>query len=194
MATTRKPPQIVIALLALFCLAMVATTATAKDIEWKNKKLEFVDYNGKKCLRAEGYYFNSSGGRVITGINTISFTWQESRNGETRDGSVSFEDPPFHETRLRPGETLLFAGPRLLSVRDAQGNAYGEHALRAFLASNDKPPQALASALFKNLCAHADGQPQEDLTFFALRWTGKSGGGYSACSGASAASGCGGRL
>jgi len=99
-----------------------------------------------------------------------------------------------HETRLRPGETLLFAGPRLLSVRDAQGNAYGEHALRAFLASNDKPPQALASALFKSLCAHADGQPQEDLTFFALRWTGKSGGGYSACSGASAASGCGGRL
>jgi hypothetical protein len=103
MATTRKPPQIVIALLALFCLAMVATTATAKDIEWKNKKLEFVDYNGKKCLRAEGYYFNSSGGRVITGINTISFTWQESRNGETRDGSVSFEDPPFHD-QLAPGE------------------------------------------------------------------------------------------
>ena len=105
MTTTRKPPQIIIALLALFCLAMVATTATAKDIEWKNKKLEFVDYNGKKCLRAEGYYFNSSGGRVITGINAISFTWKETRNGETRDGSATFDDPPFH-ARQNPFDVL----------------------------------------------------------------------------------------
>jgi len=81
-----------------------------------------------------------------------------------------------HETRLRPGETLFFAGPRLLSVRDGEGKAYGEHALRAFLASNGKRPEALTRDLFTNLCGHVGGQPQEDLTFFALRWAGNGGG------------------
>lgn len=77
-----------------------------------------------------------------------------------------------HETLLRPGETLFFSGPRLLSVRNAEGKAYGEHALRAFLAHSDKRPDALTTTLFMNLCEHAGQPPQEDLTFFALRWKG----------------------
>lgn len=81
-----------------------------------------------------------------------------------------------HETRLRPGETLFFAGPRLLSLQNARGTAYGEHALRAFLAANDCPPLELTRALFANLCEHVGGPPLEDLTFFALRWKGKSDG------------------
>lgn len=77
-----------------------------------------------------------------------------------------------YETRLRAGETLLFTGPRLLSVQDAQGKAYGEHALRVFLARNHMPPAALTKALFRALCEHAGQPPQDDLTFFALRWQG----------------------
>lgn len=103
MLITLPGKKSIIALLSLFCVVMLATAALADDIQWKNKQLEFVDYNGKKCLRAEGYYFNSSGGRVITGINTISFSWKATIDGETRDGSVSFEDPPFHD-QLAPGE------------------------------------------------------------------------------------------
>lgn len=82
-----------------------------------------------------------------------------------------------YETRLRPGETLFFAGPRVLSVQNAQGSAYGEQALRAFLAGNDMPPDALTQAFFADLCGHAGGPPQDDLTFFALRWRGFAGDG-----------------
>jgi len=80
-----------------------------------------------------------------------------------------------YETRLRPGETLFFAGPRLLSVQDEQGTTYGEQALRAFLADNNRSPNALVRELFSALCTHAGGPPQEDLTFFALRWKGWAG-------------------
>ena len=103
MSVTSPPKKIIIMLLSLFCLMMISTAASAQDVEWKNKKLEFVDHDGKKCLRAEGSYLNTSGGRVLTAISRISFAWQETRNGQTQDGSASFEDPPFHD-QLAPGE------------------------------------------------------------------------------------------
>ncbi len=121
MLLTKPPKHIAIMLLSLFCLALLATPALAKDIVWKNKKLEFVDYKGKKCLRAEGYYFNSSGGRVLTGINTISFAWKETRNGETRDGSVTFDDPPFHD-QLAPGEKSRTSSFRICRFGPSNGS------------------------------------------------------------------------
>lgn len=74
--------------------------------------------------------------------------------------------------RLRPGETLLFAGPRVLSVPDARDRAYGEGALRHFLAGNTDAPEALVRALYARIRTHAGGPPQDDLTFFAVRWRG----------------------
>lgn len=79
---------------------------------------------------------------------------------------------PEREIRLRPGETLLFTGPRLLSVQDPQGRGYGEYALRRFLAENAKAPADLVHALYAQLRQHAGGPPQDDLTFFAVRWQG----------------------
>lgn len=77
---------------------------------------------------------------------------------------------PEHEIRLRPGETLLFTGPRLLSVSDALGRFYDEQALRHFLAGNTAAPADLVRSLYDALRTHAGGPPQDDLTFFAVRW------------------------
>lgn len=79
---------------------------------------------------------------------------------------------PERETRLRPGEMLLFAGPRLLSVRNAAGTAYGEQALRRFLAGCNQAPAALLRGLYAELRGHAGGPPRDDLTFFVVRWRG----------------------
>jgi len=85
------------------------------------------------------------------------------------------ETYPEREIRLRPGETLLFAGPRLLSVPDARGRAYGEGALRRFLADKTAGPARLVRALYAEIRRHAGGPPKDDLTFFAVRWRGKGG-------------------
>lgn len=82
------------------------------------------------------------------------------------------ETYPEREIRLRRGETLLFAGPRLLSVTDALGRSYGERALRRFLAGNTDAPADLVRALYARIRQHAGGPPQDDLTFFAVRWRG----------------------
>jgi len=82
------------------------------------------------------------------------------------------ETYPEREIRLRPGESLLFVGPRLLSVQDAQGRGYGEEALRCFLARNTEAPTGLVRALYAQIRDHAGGPPQDDLTFFAVCWRG----------------------
>ena len=86
------------------------------------------------------------------------------------------ETYPEREIRLRPGETLLFIGPRLFSVQDAQGHGYGEQALRRFLAGNTQAPTDLVRALYARLREHAGGAPQDDLTFCAVRWRGNDAG------------------
>lgn len=90
------------------------------------------------------------------------------------------ETYPEHEVVLRPGETLLFVGQRLLSVQDAPGRGYGEQALRRFLAGNTDAPTELVRALYARLRHHAGQPPQEDLTFFAVRWRGNAAGAYGA--------------
>lgn len=121
MSVTSPPKKIIVLLLSLFCLMMVSTAATAQDVVWKNQKLEFVDYDGKKCLRAEGYYLNTSGGRVLTAISRISFAWQETRNGQTQDGSVSFDDPTFHD-QLAPGEKSRTSSFRICRFGPSNGS------------------------------------------------------------------------
>ncbi len=79
------------------------------------------------------------------------------------------------ETRLCSGESLLFASQRLLSVPDPSGRAYGEDALRAFLAAADGPPEKLLHGLLENVRAHAGGPPRDDLVLFAVRWEATSG-------------------
>lgn len=85
-------------------------------------------------------------------------------------GIRNAERYPERETCLRPGETLFFSGPRLFSVQNADGQAYGEETFRHFLADCDEPPAALLHALYAALRRHAGGPPQDDLTFFAVRW------------------------
>jgi sigma-B regulation protein RsbU (phosphoserine phosphatase) len=80
---------------------------------------------------------------------------------------------PEREIHLRPGETLFFSGPRLLSVQDAAGRDFGEGALRRFLAENAEAPTSLVRSLYTRLRNHAGGPPRDDLTFFAVRWRGE---------------------
>ncbi len=76
------------------------------------------------------------------------------------------------EIQLRPGEMLFFTGQRLLSTPNTQGQAYGEDALQQFLANRSEPLPEVLRALYTQLRQHADGPPQDDLTYFAVRWRG----------------------
>lgn len=74
------------------------------------------------------------------------------------------------EIRLKPGELLLFACQRLLSVPNPEGRGYGEDALRRVLTACASSPQDVLRELLADVRKHADGPPQDDLVLFALRW------------------------
>ncbi len=95
------------------------------------------------------------------------------------------------EVLLSPGESLLFAGQRLLSLTglyeqenllkpDAQdgyaraqgekGHEYTEEHVRKFLQNRTEPLEELLPLLYADICHTLGKAPQDDLTFFAIRW------------------------
>jgi len=92
-------------MLTLFSFAMLPGSSWAKNVKWVSKKLEFVTDKGRSCLKISGYYENTSDARVITGINKITFTWKQMKEGDAAPSSkeTTFENPPFPKP-LKPGE------------------------------------------------------------------------------------------
>lgn len=72
--------------------------------------------------------------------------------------------------QLAPGETLLFAGQRLLSQVGVEGSLYTEWRLRQFLQNRTEPLPELLRMLYGDIRATLGEAPQDDLTFFAIRW------------------------
>lgn len=71
---------------------------------------------------------------------------------------------------LAPGEALLFAGQRLLSQVGVEGSLYTEWRLRQFLQNRTEPLPELLRMLYGDIRATLGEAPQDDLTFFAIRW------------------------
>ena len=74
--------------------------------------------------------------------------------------------------QLAPGESLLFAGQRLLSMVGAEGGLYTEVRLRQFLQTHAEPLPELLRLLYGDIRDALGGAPQDDLTFFSIRWRG----------------------
>lgn len=72
--------------------------------------------------------------------------------------------------QLAPGEALLFAGQRLLSQVGVEGSLYTEWRLRQFLQNRTEPLPELLRMLYGDIRATLGEAPQDDLTFFAIRW------------------------
>jgi sigma-B regulation protein RsbU (phosphoserine phosphatase) len=135
---------------------------------------------------------------VLAGIldmNTGCFSWASAgQRPPLRIGDGSVRELPWShdvpvalvqnaryrnlETRLRAGDTLLFATDGLGVALSQTGEAYGEARLFAFLRDFDAIPQhhgcaKLLRAMHDDVMRHAAPlRPQDDIALLAARWAG----------------------
>lgn len=73
------------------------------------------------------------------------------------------------ETRLAVGESLLFAGQRLLSLSGETEEPYTMERLGHFIQSRKEALSDLLPLLYADIRRTLGREPQDDLTFFAVR-------------------------